>query len=87
MRLNAHATSPDFVYRHAWQEFDLVAWDNRCFMHCATAWDVERYPRLHWREPPHHRCKLGGQRLMAMRVAGTTVQGEPGPEYASDARL
>eukprot|EP01045_Picozoa_sp_COSAG04_P013686 COSAG04_NODE_984_length_9007_cov_4.572631_8_plen_53_part_00 len=52
MRLNAHATSPDFVYRHVWQEFDLVAWDNRCFMHCATAWDVERYPRLHWREPP-----------------------------------
>jgi hypothetical protein len=27
--LNLHATGPEFVYRHAWREGDLVIWDNR----------------------------------------------------------
>ena len=30
-----HATRPEFVYRHQWQENDIVVWDNRCTMHCA----------------------------------------------------
>ncbi len=30
-----HATRPEFVYRHQWQANDIVAWDNRCTMHCA----------------------------------------------------
>ena len=34
--LLAHATSPDFEYRHAWQTGDLVMWDNRCLLHKAN---------------------------------------------------
>jgi alpha-ketoglutarate-dependent 2,4-dichlorophenoxyacetate dioxygenase len=30
-----HATQPQFVYRHAWCEGDLVIWDNRATMHRA----------------------------------------------------
>lgn len=35
-RLHAHCTQPRFVYRHKWQEGDLVFWDNRCTLHFAT---------------------------------------------------
>ena len=35
--LCAHATSPENVYRHRWQEGDLVIWDNRTTMHIALA--------------------------------------------------
>jgi taurine dioxygenase len=38
-RLQAHATSERFVYRHRWRQHDLVIWDNRCTMHCATQYD------------------------------------------------
>jgi alpha-ketoglutarate-dependent 2,4-dichlorophenoxyacetate dioxygenase len=34
-----HATAPEFVYRHAWREGDLVIWDNRCTMHRGRAFD------------------------------------------------
>ncbi|MGE0415419.1 MAG: TauD/TfdA dioxygenase family protein [Acetobacteraceae bacterium] len=34
--LVAHATQPRFVYRHKWQQGDLVIWDNRCLMHKAN---------------------------------------------------
>ena len=34
-----HATRPEFVYRHAWREGDLVIWDNRCTMHRGRAFD------------------------------------------------
>jgi alpha-ketoglutarate-dependent 2,4-dichlorophenoxyacetate dioxygenase len=27
---------PQFIYRHAWREGDLVIWDNRATMHRAT---------------------------------------------------
>jgi taurine dioxygenase len=30
-----HATRPEFVYRHQWRVNDILAWDNRCTMHCA----------------------------------------------------
>ncbi|HTR82850.1 MAG TPA: TauD/TfdA family dioxygenase [Reyranella sp.] len=30
-----HATRPQFVYRHQWQQDDIVLWDNRCTMHIA----------------------------------------------------
>jgi alpha-ketoglutarate-dependent 2,4-dichlorophenoxyacetate dioxygenase len=42
--LNAHATQPDFVFRHEWQVGDLVIWDNRCTMHRGRAHD-ETQPR------------------------------------------
>lgn len=35
--LYAHCTRPEFVYRHRWQQRDLLVWDNRCAMHYAVA--------------------------------------------------
>jgi len=29
-------TRPDYVYQHAWRQYDLVMWDNRCALHRAT---------------------------------------------------
>ena len=34
-RLFAHATRPEFTYRHQWDMDDLVMWDNRSVMHYA----------------------------------------------------
>ena len=34
--LAAHATGPDFVYRHRYAVGDLVAWDNYATLHAAT---------------------------------------------------
>ncbi len=36
-RLLAHASRPEFVYRHRWDVDDLVMWDNRSVMHYAVA--------------------------------------------------
>lgn len=35
--LIAHCTQPQFVYRHRWQEGDLVMWDNASTQHLAIA--------------------------------------------------
>ena len=35
-RLFAHASRPEFVYRHHWHLHDLVLWDNRSVMHYAV---------------------------------------------------
>ena len=44
--LLAHATRPQFVYRHVWRKHDLVMWDNRCLLHRAnTNFDAARFPR------------------------------------------
>jgi len=40
-----HATQPQFVYSHAWQEKDLVIWDNRATMHRARPFDDQKYRR------------------------------------------
>jgi alpha-ketoglutarate-dependent 2,4-dichlorophenoxyacetate dioxygenase len=40
-----HATQPQFVYRHAWQLGDVVAWDNLCTMHRATPFDDTTHRR------------------------------------------
>ena len=34
-------TRPQYVYRHVWQQHDLVMWDNRCLMHMALG-DFDR---------------------------------------------
>jgi taurine dioxygenase len=39
-RLMAHATQERFVFRHRWGARDVVMWDNRCTMHCATPYDA-----------------------------------------------
>jgi taurine dioxygenase len=31
-----HSANPRFVYRHRWEEGDLVMWDNRCLTHLAV---------------------------------------------------
>jgi alpha-ketoglutarate-dependent 2,4-dichlorophenoxyacetate dioxygenase len=41
-----HVTRPEFRYRHAWREGDLVVWDNRCVLHRATPFDTARYKRF-----------------------------------------
>jgi alpha-ketoglutarate-dependent 2,4-dichlorophenoxyacetate dioxygenase len=43
--LMAHATQPQFVYRHRWRANDLVMWDNRCTMHRGRPFDDVRYKR------------------------------------------
>jgi taurine dioxygenase len=44
--LMAFATAPRFVYRHEWRVGDLVFWDNRASIHCATPYDAARERRL-----------------------------------------
>jgi len=41
-----HAGHDRYVYRHRWQEGDLVVWDNRCTLHTASLFDHTRYTRL-----------------------------------------
>jgi taurine dioxygenase len=38
--LMAHATRERFVFRHRWGPREVVMWDNRCTMHCATPYDA-----------------------------------------------
>jgi taurine dioxygenase len=48
-RLMSHCTDPRFTYIHEWNNADLVVYDNRCLLHCATWFDADRYDRLMWR--------------------------------------
>lgn len=48
-RLMTHFTQPAFTYVHDWNEGDLVIYDNRCLIHCATWYDAARYRRRMWR--------------------------------------
>jgi alpha-ketoglutarate-dependent taurine dioxygenase len=45
-RLNEHAISEDFTYRHKWRAGDVVIWDNRSTMHKATPYDDQAYIRV-----------------------------------------
>lgn len=51
-----HATQPENVYRHRWQEGDFVMWDNRATMHYAVRDYDENMPRR------MHRTTAGGDR-------------------------
>ena len=44
--LTAHATRPEFVYRHQWRKNDIVVWDIRCTMHQALG-DFDETQRRH----------------------------------------
>ena len=44
--LMAHATSARLVYSNSWQSGDVVMWDNRCTMHCATEYDASEERRV-----------------------------------------
>ena len=39
-RLYQHCMDEKYLYRHQWRTNDLVLWDNRCTMHCATPYDL-----------------------------------------------
>ncbi len=47
--LMAHTVQPHLVYRHRWQEGDLVIWDNRAVLHTASLFDHTKYQRLLYR--------------------------------------
>jgi taurine dioxygenase len=65
--LNAHATSPEFVYRHRWSVGDLVMWDNRCTCHVALADFDQTKPRV------MHRCSLQGEQATGRTVAAAAT--------------
>jgi taurine dioxygenase len=44
--LMTHATQARFVYSNSWQTGDVVMWDNRCTMHCATEYDASEERRV-----------------------------------------
>ena len=54
-KLFNHSVQPEHIYRHRWHARDLVMWDNRCTMHCATEYDL-RYARA------MHRTTIQGDR-------------------------
>jgi taurine dioxygenase len=60
--LNAHATSPEFVYRHRWSLGDVVMWDNRCSCHVALGDFDQTKPRV------MYRCSLEGE-VVSGRIA------------------
>ena len=45
--LTEHATQPQYVYKHVWQQWDLVMWDNRAVMHRARRYDHTQKRDLH----------------------------------------
>ena len=55
-QLEAHATQENFIYRHRWRENDVLMWDNRCTMHCVTAYDAAAERRV------VHRAVVQGDR-------------------------
>jgi taurine dioxygenase len=47
--LARRTSSVDGDYRHRWQRGDVVVWDNRCSIHCATGDYPVDERRTHWR--------------------------------------
>lgn len=45
--LFAHSARPEFIYRHRWQEHDMVFWDNRALIHLATGCPGHLRRRMH----------------------------------------
>jgi len=54
--LYAHCVRPEFLYRHRWQENDMVIWDNRSLMHYAVMDYPDDQPRY------MERCTVIGER-------------------------
>ena len=50
-----HATQEKFVYKHQWQNDDIVMWDNRCTMHCVEPYDNTTTRRI------MHRVSIEGE--------------------------
>jgi alpha-ketoglutarate-dependent 2,4-dichlorophenoxyacetate dioxygenase len=60
--LMEHATQPQFVYAHKWQQWDLVMWDNRQVMH-----RVRRFDDTQVRDV--RRTTVGGTEMTVAQVA------------------
>ena len=43
----AHATKPEFVFRHEWRVGDVVIWDNRCTLHRRDPFDPAARRLMH----------------------------------------
>ena len=41
-----HATHPHYVYKHSWNNHDIVMWDNRCTMHSVEPFDNNNIKRI-----------------------------------------
>lgn len=41
-----HATQREFVYRHVWNNHDVVMWDNRCTLHRGRPYDLSKKREL-----------------------------------------
>jgi len=52
-----HTTKPEYIYRHQWQPFDIVFWDNRALMHLATG-TPDHCPRI-----MHRTCLVSNHRV------------------------
>jgi len=50
-----HATNERFVYRHIWNQDDIIMWDNRCTMHSVEPFDNVSIRRI------MHRVTLVGE--------------------------
>ena len=59
-RLMAHATRPEFTYRHQWRLGDLAIWDNTGAMHRAMPFEEGSKREF-------HRCTLNGIEPVAAR--------------------
>ena len=47
LELEAHATKPEFTFRHTWRMGDMLMWDNRCLLHRADPnFDAAAFPRV-----------------------------------------
>jgi taurine dioxygenase len=46
-RIFAHSVRPEHLYRHRWEDGDMVFWDNRAVMHLATGCPDDQRRRLH----------------------------------------
>ncbi|MEM8971365.1 MAG: TauD/TfdA family dioxygenase [Pseudomonadota bacterium] len=54
-QLEEHCTQSRFVYRHNWQQGDVLMWDNRCLLHRADPnFDAAKFPRV-----MHRTCLRG----------------------------
>jgi taurine dioxygenase len=63
-RLFQHSVEDQFIYRHRWQPFDLVMWDNRSTQHLATGC------------PPHLRRTLYRTTVRGDQPVGVAVEHE-----------
>lgn len=54
--LNVAATPAHLIYTHKWTPGECIVWDNRCTMHRATGFDVDRDRRK------MRRCTINGDR-------------------------